>query len=55
MKQYSITINPYAESDLKIAVDWYAAQKEGLDLDFVEEIGKTLQHIKKNPAQFAFV
>ena len=55
MKLYTIIINLFAESDLKIAANWYAAQKEGLDEDFIEEIEKTLKRIQQNPQQFAFV
>ena len=55
MKPYIIKINPFAESDLRIAADWYAAQKEGLDEDYLEEIEKTLLRIQHNPQQFAFV
>ena len=55
MKQYSLIINPFAQSDLKIAADWYAKRKEGLDREFIEEIEKTIQQIVGNPAQFAFV
>ena len=55
MKQFSLIINPFAQSDLKIAADWYAKRKEGLDREFIEEIEKTIQQIIINPAQFAFV
>jgi len=55
MKQYSLIINPFAQFDLKIAADWYAERKEGLDREFIEEIEKTLHQIIRNPAQFAFV
>jgi len=40
---------------LEIASDWYALQKEGLDKDFLEEIGKAIQRIQRNPQQFAVV
>ncbi len=55
MEQYQLTINAFAESDLKIAADWYASQKEGLDQDFIDEIEKTLIQIQGNPLQFAVV
>ena len=55
MEQYSLIINPFAQSDLKFAADWYAERKEGLDREFIEEIEKTIQQIIINPAQFAFV
>jgi plasmid stabilization system protein ParE len=53
--KYRLIINPFAEADLKIASDWYAAQKAGLDLDFIDEIEKSLQRIQHNPQQFATV
>ncbi|MEI8114807.1 MAG: type II toxin-antitoxin system RelE/ParE family toxin [Bacteroidia bacterium] len=53
MKKYRVKINAFAESDLEIASDWYASQKEGLDKDFIEEIGKAIQRIQENPHQFA--
>ena len=55
MKQYSLIIHPFAESDLKIAADWYYLQKEGLDQNFMEEIEKAINRIKQNPRQFSFV
>jgi len=55
MKQFSLIINPFAQSDLKIAADWYAERKEGLDHEFIEEIEKPIQQIVGNPAQFAYV
>lgn len=55
MKPYTIKINSFGESDLKIATNWYAAQKEGLDLKFIEEIEKTFHRIQQNPQHFAFV
>lgn len=48
-------INPYAEADLKIASDWYAFQKAGLDLEFIDEIEKSLERIQQNPQQFPVV
>lgn len=55
MKQFSLIINSFAQSDLKIAADWYAERKEGLDHEFIEEIEKTIHQIVGNPEQFAFV
>jgi len=55
VKKYRVIINAFAESDLEIASDWYALQKEGLDKDFIEEIGKAIQRIQSNPQQFAVV
>lgn len=55
MKRYRLIISDFAESDLKIAAAWYASQKEGLDLDFINEIEKAIQRIQDNPRQFAVV
>lgn len=55
MKFYRLIINDSAENDLKIAAEWYASRKEGLDQDFIDEIGKAIQRIQDNPLQFAFV
>jgi len=55
MKHFSLIISPFAQSDLKIAADWYAERKEGLDREFIEEIEKTIHQIVGNPQQFAFV
>lgn len=49
MKRSRLIISNFAESDLKMAADWYACQKAGLDLDFVEEIEKAIQRIQDNP------
>lgn len=46
MKRYRLIISDFAESDLKMAADWYASQKAGLDLDFIEEIGKQFNEYK---------
>lgn len=55
MKRYSLIINPFAESDLKISADWYSLQKERLDGEFIEEIEKTILRILENPLQFPIV
>jgi plasmid stabilization system protein ParE len=55
VKKYRVIINTFAETDLEIAFDWYASQKEGLDQDFIDEIEKAIQRIQGNPRQFAVV
>lgn len=55
MKQYQLIISADGASDLMFAKNWYGSQKEGLDLDFIQEIGKSIQRIKNNPYQFAIV
>lgn len=32
---YRIIITAFAEEDLKFAAGWYAAQREGLDIEFI--------------------
>lgn len=48
-------ISSFAEADLKIGSDWYASQKAGLELGFIDEIEKSLQRIQQSPQQFAIV
>jgi len=55
VKKYRLIISDFAESDLKIAAGWYASQKEGLNLDFIDEIGRAFLRIQVNPRQFAVV
>jgi toxin ParE1/3/4 len=55
VKKYQLIIDAFAEADLKIAADWYAGQKAGLELDFISEIEKSIQRIQQNPLQFAVV
>jgi len=55
VKKYSLIINAFAETDLEVALNWYASRKEGLDQDFVEEIEKAIQRIQENPRQFTVI
>lgn len=55
MKKYRLIISTFAEADLEIASNWYASRKEGLDMDFIDEIGNAIQRIQENPRQFAVV
>ena len=55
MKKYRVIINAFAESDLKVASNWYASRKDGLDQEFIDEIEKAIQRIQKNPRQFTVV
>lgn len=52
---YRIIITAFAEEDLKLATGWYAAQRNGLDIEFIQEIENTIQRILQNPRQFAIV
>ncbi len=55
MKKCRLIINTFAETDLKIASEWYASQRAGLELEFIDEIEKSLQRIQHNPQQFAII
>jgi len=55
VKKCRLIINPFAEADLKIASEWYTSQKVGLELEFIEEIEKSLHRIQHNPQQFAVI
>jgi plasmid stabilization system protein ParE len=52
---YRIIITAFAEEDLKLAAGWYAAQRDRLDIEFIQEIENTIQRIQQNPRQFAIV
>jgi len=52
MSRYRLIINPFAEKDLQISIDWYNHQKENLGNDFIFEVENTLQKILYNPLQF---
>jgi len=52
---HRIIITAFAEEDLKLAVGWYASQRDGLDIEFIQEIENTIQRIQQNPRQFAYV
>ena len=50
-----INFRPEAERDLIQARDWYAAQKDGLGFDFINEITKSISMIQINPLLFGRV
>jgi hypothetical protein len=49
MSRYRLLVSSFAELDLQIAFDWYELQKEGLGVDFIYEVEKTIFRIKSNP------
>ncbi len=52
---YEITITPFAEHDLKEAVEFYNGRKSGLGYDLVDEIDGVIKRIESNPRMFPLV
>lgn len=52
MSRYRLIISSFAELDLQVAFDWYELQKDGLGVDFFNEVEKAIFRIKSNPFQF---
>ena len=52
MSLYRLIINPFAEKDLQVSIDWYNHQKENLGDDFILEVENILLKIHDNPLQF---
>ena len=50
-----VRFTPDADTELAEAREWYARQREGLDLEFMECIDGALVRITRNPAQFPAV
>ena len=47
-----IRFTPEAETDLAEAREWYAHQREDLDLEFMQSIDDALLRIVANPNQY---
>jgi len=52
MKNYELIINCFAEDDLISSVKWYDEQREGLGIEFLSEVKRTIKRIEQNPEQF---
>lgn len=52
MRKFILKINPFAEEDIIGSYNYYETEKEGLGVDFVQEIKETISRIKGNPNQF---
>jgi plasmid stabilization system protein ParE len=50
-----VRLRPEAKADIAGARDWYARQREGLDLEFRDELKAALQRITENPRGYAIV
>ena len=46
---YNIEIRPLAAMEIIEAYDWYEAQREGLGLEFFDELEDSYQSLLKNP------
>jgi len=49
---YKLIIKTEAELDIAHALEWYASQKSGLELDFLNAIEETLAVIERTPKLF---
>jgi plasmid stabilization system protein ParE len=47
--KWRVSIRPYAEADLKSAVDWYDKQRPGLGDEFLVSIAEALTRLEENP------
>ncbi|MFN8254079.1 MAG: type II toxin-antitoxin system RelE/ParE family toxin [Bacteroidales bacterium] len=52
MRKFNLKINPFAEEDIIDSYEFYESEKEGLGVEFVQEIKKTIARIEDNPNQF---
>jgi len=46
MKNYKLIINCFAEDDLISSVKWYDEQREGLGIEFLSEVKRTIKRIE---------
>jgi plasmid stabilization system protein ParE len=49
---YRLIFHPKAEQEFLNAVIWYEERKEGLGLQFINEIESTLTRLSNNPLQY---
>ncbi|MCW3111137.1 MAG: hypothetical protein JWQ09_5643 [Segetibacter sp.] len=52
--QYKIEIRPLATIEIIEAYDWYELQKEGLGLDFLNELELFYNTLLRNPYTFSY-
>ena len=50
-----IRFTPEADAELAEARQWYAHQREDLDIEFIERIDDALSHIVDNPQMYPIV
>jgi plasmid stabilization system protein ParE len=51
---YKIEIRPLAKVEILEAYDWYDAQREGLGLEFLEELDAFYASLNRNPYIYSF-
>jgi plasmid stabilization system protein ParE len=52
---FTIRVQAEAVIEIQDAFEWYEAQKEGLGLDFIEEIESGLKHISNHPKYYTAI
>ena len=52
--QYKIEIRPLATIEIIEAYDWYELRKEGLGLDFLQELDKFYESLYRNPDIYSY-
>lgn len=54
MAYYNLQIRPLATIEIIEAYDWYEAQKEGLGLDFLNELEVFYSNLTQNPFTYSY-
>lgn len=49
----SLIVRPEAEQDLVEGRDWYERQRQGLGLEFLNEVDEVFDRIRKSPGLYA--
>ena len=52
--QYKIEIRPLATIEIIEAYDWYELQKEGLGVDFLNELEDFCDNLLRNPFSYSY-
>lgn len=52
--QYKLEIRPLATLEILEAYDWYELQKEGLGVDFLNELENFYKRLLRNPNIFSY-
>ncbi len=52
--QYNIELRPLATTEIIEAYDWYQLQKEGLGLEFLNELDKFYNNLLGNPKTHSY-
>ena len=51
---YNIEIRPLARIDIWEAYDWYELKKDGLGIEFLDELDSFFKIVQQNPFTFSF-